>query len=281
MGTSASYAGGGGKPGKDLRRGISDWLDSLPSAPPPSPSDAAPAPASGDGAPSPSTAPELQPEVVLPVIGLFRRRSRGHSDGPGGGGGGVGLERGRGGSGGRTRAGGAQRSVARSAASAGRAAAAAYAYRTGDVETLRVLGLDYDALRATGDSIEIAQRIVEVACDSSDGTIEDDERRHVAAAIALWVLEENESGAPPEPDEIARHTLVEILFEAMATESAALYRDGKRATWATREGERQMREAAEALAQRASLSASGATAAEFEQAIEHGIETLRSIWGDS
>lgn len=113
----------------------------------------------------------------------------------------------------RTRGGGAQRSAARSAGSAGRAAAAAYAYRTGDADTLRELGLDYDALRASGDPIEIAQRIVDAACESSsDGTIEDDERRQVAANVALWVLEENEAGAPPEPDEIARHALAEILF---------------------------------------------------------------------
>lgn len=278
MGTSGSYSGGGGKPGSELRDGISDWLDSLPTAPPLPPSDGPPTPpTSEDATPSASTTQALQPEAVFPVVGLFRSRGAGRSDGPGGGGGGVDRGSSTGG-----RGGGAQRSVVRSAGSAGRAAAAAYAYRTGDTEALRQLGLDYEGLRATGDSIEITRRIVEAACESlSDGTIEDDERRHVAAAVALWVLEENESGAPPEPDEIARYTLAEILFEAMATESAALVRDGKRPAWATREGERQMREAAEALAQRAGLSTSGATATEFEQAIEQGIDTLKTIWGDS
>lgn len=285
MGTSGSYSGGGGKPGKDLRRGVSDWLDSLPASAPSSPSepvvppgtDGQPTPSAGDAGPSSGPHP-LRPEVALPVIGLFRPRSGGRTDGPGGGGGGGG----RGGAGGgQTRSGGAQRSIAQSAASAGRAAAAAYAYRTGDTETLRALGLDYDSLRATGDTIEITQRIVEVACESSDGTIEGDERRLVAAAVALWVLEENQAGAPPEPDEIARHTLAEILFEAISTETAALLRDGKRTTWATREGERQMRQVAEALAQRANLSTNGATAAEFERAIEQGLEALRSIRGDS
>jgi hypothetical protein len=280
MGTSGSYSGGGGKPGSDLREGISDWLNSLPSIQP-APNSEPITSSPGEAAPAPSSPPELQPETVLPVVGLFRRRSRGRSDGPSGRTGGVATPhgataRGRGG-GGR---GGAQRSAGRSASTAGRAGAAAYAYRTGDADTLRELGLDYDALRASGDSIEITQRIVEAACESfSDGTIEDDERRHVAAAVALWVLEENEAGAPPEPDEIARHTLAEILFEAMATESAALLRDGKRALWATREGERQMREAAEALAERANLSTSGATPSEFVRAIEQGIDTLHSIWG--
>ncbi len=67
----------------------------------------------------------------------------------------------------------------------------------------------------------------------------------------------------------------------MSGESAALLRDGKRPMSATREGQRQMRQAAEALAQTANLSAAGATPAEFETAIEQGIETLRSIWGGS
>jgi hypothetical protein len=130
--------------------------------------------------------------------------------------------------------------------------------------------------------MEIARQIVAVACESSsDGTIEDDERRHVAAAVALWVLEESEAGAPPEPDEIARYALARVLFEAMASESAAMLRDGKQPARATREGERQLREAAEALAQTASLSPDGATAGELERAIEQGIETLRSIWGES
>lgn len=283
MGTSGSYSGGGGKPGKDLRHGISDWLDSLPSSPlpatpestTPSSSDETAAPAGEDGSSAPNATPQLRPEVLLPVIGLFKPRRGGHSDGPGGGGGGGDLERGRGG-------GGAQRSAVRSVASAGRAAAAAYAYRTGDTASLRVLGLDYEDLRASGDSIEITRRIVDAACESfSDGTIEDDERRHVAAAVALWVLEENESGAPPELDEIARYALAEILFEAMSSEGAAMLRDGKQPAWATREGERQMREAAEALAQQANLSAEGATVTELEQAIENGMETLRAIWMES
>lgn len=282
MGTSDSYSGGGGKPARDINDSISDWLDSLPSAPPSAPSepgDASPP----EGVPSGtgddvSPVPELKPEVLLPVIGLFRRRSGGRSDGPSGAGG-LGLERAQG-SGGR-RGGGAQRSAARSAGSAGRAAAAAYAYRTGDADALQELGLDYDTLRATGDSIEIAHLIVEAACDSSDGTIDTEERRTVAAAVALWVLEENEAGAPPEPDEIARFTLAEILFEAMSAESAAKIRDGKRPAWASAEGQRQIRRAAETLAQRAELSATGATAAELERAIEQGLETLRAIWSDS
>lgn len=283
MGTSGSYTGGGGKPGKDLRDGIADWADTLPSSPPPETAPPAPANdgATPDGAPGASPAPSLGPEALLPVIGLFATRPRGRSDGPGGGGGRISGGEGSGGSGGGRR-GGAQRSAALSATTAGRAAGAAYAYRTGDAATLSELGLDYDELRASGDSITISQRIVQVACGaSSDGTIEDDERREVAARVTLWVLEENETGAPPNPDEIARYALAEILFEAMAVEGGALLRDGKRPAWVTREGERQMRETANVLAQQANLSPQGASIAELERALEDGLETLRAIWAEA
>jgi hypothetical protein len=278
MGTSGSYTGGGGKPGKDLRNEIASWADSLPSGPP---SDkTAPVTPTQDGSP-PSASPSLQlgPKSLLPVIGLFASRSRGRSDGPGSGGGGS-REGGAGST--NNRGGGAQRSAALSAATAGRAAGAAYAYRTGDSTALSELGLDYDELRASGDSITISQRIVQVACGaSSDGTIEDDERREVAAKVTLWVLEENETGAPPGPDEISRYALAEILFEAMAVEGAALLHDGRRPAWVTREGQRQMRETAEVLAQQAKLSPQGASVAELARAIEDGLETLRTIWTES
>lgn len=283
MGTSGSYTGGGGKPGKDLRDGIADWADTLPASPPPDmappePANDGPRP---DGAPGTSPSPNLGPEALLPVIGLFGSRPHGRSDDPGAGGGGISRGDGGGGSAGGKR-GGAQRSAALSAATAGRAAGAAYAYRTGDAATLSELGLDYDELRASGDSITVSQRIVQVACGaSSDGTIEDDERREVAARVTLWVLEENENGAPPDPDEIAHYALAEILFEAMAVEGAALLRDGKRPAWVTREGERQMRATANVLAQQADLSPQGASIAELERAIEDGLETLRTIWTEA
>jgi hypothetical protein len=279
VGTSGSYTGGGGPAGDSLRDAISDWADSLPTtqpsaaAPPPPPDGTA---REGNGA---SALPHLRPNALLPVIGLFAAaRPSGHSDGPGGGAGGASGTGQRSGSG---RAGGAQRSAALSAASAGRAAGAAYAYGAGDAVALRTLGLDYDELAADGDSISIAQRIVQFACGaSSDGTIEDEERREVAATVALWVLEESEDGLPPGPEEIARFALAEFLFHTMVVESAALLNDDKRPAWATLEGERQMRQAADVLAQQANLSPQRPTADEFERALEEGLETLRAIWAE-
>lgn len=281
MGTSGSYSGGGGAAGESLRDAVSDWVDSLPASEPEAPAPTAPEPSDGTqpdtSEPQASELPQLRPLDLLPVIGLFAPRPRGGGDGPGGAGGiGAGAESSGGG-----RRGGAQRSAALSAASASRAAGAAYAYGTGDAGALQALGLDYAQLRADGDPISISQRIVEVACGaSSDGTIEDEERREVAATVALWVIDESERGAPPDPDEIARFTLAEILFHAMLVESAALLNEGRRPTWATAAGERQMRQAAEVLAGQANLSPQGATAAQLEQATEEGLETLRAMWSE-
>src|SRR5690606_41176073 len=54
------------------------------------------------------------------------------------------------------------------------------------------LGLDYESLRTNDDPIDLTRRIVEAACGPlPDGTIEDEERRVVAAQVAEWVLEAN------------------------------------------------------------------------------------------
>ena len=279
MGTIGSYSGGGGRPGRDLRQGVDEWLDDLPEAPPSEPPTDRP---EDDGAPGdqPQQLPNIPAETILNVLPMFRPRSGGGGDGPGG----VGAASGSGGSQRPSSAsgggGGAQRSAARSASSAGRAAAGAYAFRTGDTATLEALGLDYAELSSSGDAIEVTQKIVEAACgQASDGTIEDEERRKVAAEVAEWVLEENAGGVPPNPEEIVRETIARIIFEAATTEAAQQLRAGKRPAWATREGERQIRECAEVLARRAELTATGPTVEEFEKAIEQGIETLRELWG--
>jgi hypothetical protein len=269
MGTKGSYSGGGGDAGRDLRDDISDWLDAPP-APPPSPPDG------DDNTGEPDGDRPLPPEKLLPSIGLFRPRSgAGGGDGPGGMGGGSASTTASGGGTG----GGAQRSSARSASTAGRAAAAAYAYRTGDQTALEELGLDYASLRTSDDPIEVTRQIVAAACGPlPEGTIEDDERRIVAAEIAQWVLEQNADGAPPDPVEITREAIALIIFEAVTTETAAALRESGRPSRDLRDAERQIRESAAALAERADLSQNGPTPSEFERAIEQGIETLRAIW---
>jgi hypothetical protein len=223
----------------------------------------------------------MPPAFLLPTIGLFRPRPSGGGDGPGGigGGGRGGAGAGGGGGGG---GGGVQRSTARSSARAGRAAAAAYAYRTGDTAVLEELGLDYERLRASDDPIDVTRQIVSAVCGPlPDGTFEDEEERRVAAEVAQWVLEADEGGAPPDPTEIVREAIATIIFEAATTETAAALRDADRPVAMTLETERQMRNAARVLAQRAELSETGPLPAELERAIENGIETLRAIWKDT
>ena len=194
MGTKNSYTGGGGKPGKDLRQNLEEWLDSLPDLGPPR-----------GGGPPPDTPPDvppMRPEQLLPALGLFQPRMSGGGEGPGSAGGAAGG--GGTGTGGGTR-GGAQRTVAGSSRTAGRAAAAAYALRTGNAQLLQELGLDYDSLRSNPDVTDVARQIMAAACGPlPDGTIEEEEQRVVAAQVAQYVLEANPDGAPPAPEDIVR-----------------------------------------------------------------------------
>jgi hypothetical protein len=281
MGTSNSYSGGGGAAGNKLREEIDEWLDSLPDNPPPDQGDG-----DGDDGDQPDNAddrPKLPPESllnVLPLLRPFAGGGGGGADGPGGGGGAGGGGGGAAGGGGTT--GGAQRSARASASVAGRAAAAAYALRVGDAETLDRMGLDLASLRANDDPIDVARQIVNAACESalSDGTIEDDERRYVASEVTNWVLEENEGGAPPTPEEIVQKSIAVIISEAAQNETVEMIRRGERPEWASLEAERQLREAAEVLARRVEVSPEGMTDQDFARAVEDGIETLRRIRGD-
>ncbi len=243
MGMKDSYAGGGGKPGKDLRQNLEEWLDGLPDLGP-QPDAEPPLDTQPD---VPPDVPPLRPQQLLPALGLFRPRTGGHRDGPGGGGagsGGGGL-----GTGGGAR-GGAQRSI------------------------------DYDSLRSNSDVADVARQIMVAACGPlPDGTIEEDEQRVVAAQVAQFVLEANTDDGPPAPEEIVRETIACIIFEAVSNETAAMLHNGERPAWATAGAERLMRETAQALALRVHLSPDGPTPTEFSEAIARGIETMREIWG--
>ena len=87
MGTSGAYTGAGGKAGKAVGEGLSDWIDSLPGSP--DDGDSTPN-LDGTGAGEKPVTP-LPPKVVSGLMGLLRPRSPsgGSSDGPGAGGGGI------------------------------------------------------------------------------------------------------------------------------------------------------------------------------------------------
>lgn len=250
MGTSGAYSGSGGRDGKRAREVMREHLDNL---------------AGGSG--TDKDRPSLDPQLMQSILKLLRPRTKGSSDGPGGGGGGgAGAGSGP----------GPQRSAAASAHTAGRAAAAAYAYRTGDAATLHRLGLDYDELRGLGDDGEVARRIVIMACDMADSTIPDHEQRMVTADIAEWILEHEEMGGRlPTPDEIVRQTIAAIITSITLVENGDLINRHGMADVA----ESDVRDAAEALANQADLSVTGASENEISRAIEDGIDTIRTILG--
>jgi hypothetical protein len=261
MGTSGAYSGSGGSDGKAIRDAIGDYLEGI----------AAPT----DQTPLGTNGQRLDPEAVRRILTLLRSAPTRASGGGGpGGGGGSGSQVGT--STGRSRTGGGpQRSMARSARTAGRAGTAAYAYRTGDAETLQRLGLDYDELRGLGDQFEVLRRIVDMACGTSDSTIEDHEQRLVAAEVAEWVLDLEGSDYIPTPEEIVRQTIALIIAQTLLSETGNLINCTDNAIMA----EQEIRDVAEALANQAQLSVDGATEDEITRAIESGIETLRSIRG--
>jgi hypothetical protein len=125
----------------------------------------------------------------------------------------------------------------------------------------------------------VSRRVVSAVCGPlPDGTIEDEEQRYVVSGIVQWVLEALAAGQGPTPDEIVREAIGRIIFEAVATETAAQLNQEQVPLWATAEAERQFRDTADALARQAQLSASGATPADLVAAIEQGMEALRTIW---
>ncbi len=280
MGTSGAYGGAGGKAGRDVAAGADEWIESLTGG------DAGESAGVGTDGPlgnsDDSAVVELPPQLVSGALSQLRPRvSSGGGSGVGGMSGGGGRVRGSdGSSGGGRRSGGLRRSTTRAAGTAGRAAAAAYAYATGDRAGLAALGLDFDSLRALGDPIEVTRRIVEAACGPlANGTLEDHEERYVAASVAEWVLEQAESGSPPTPEEIARHSIAAVVAEVLATEMNEALNERPDEIAAVAEAE--LFEAAEILANKVELSVNGATEADLSRAIEEGIETLKQIYGVS
>ena len=176
---------------------------------------------------------------------------------------------------------GVQRSAFGFARAAGRAAAGAYAYGNSNHEVLAELGLNYEELSALGDDLwEVTRRIVEAACGAvSDSTIGHEEQRLVAARVADWVLQEQQAGAAPQPDEIVRKAIAFIMFEVIVTEAGEAMNSTDQPDWVGNFVEHELQDSADAQAQRAMLSGDKVTSAEFARAIEDGIASLRRIYG--
>ena len=166
-----------------------------------------------------------------------------------------------------------------SARSAGRGAAAAYAYRTGDAQALRDLGLDYDALRANPNVFDVVHQIAQKACeDLPPGTIDTAEQMEVVGRLAEWLVESDIAGAQVSLGQIAEAAVALILAEAYLVETSSTL-NTKGMTGAQRaELEDGVRQAAEELAAHANLTPAGPSPDEFTRAIEDGLEYLRAIY---
>jgi len=256
MGTSGAWGGSGSAAAKGLRDNIAPLGDG------------------GAGvvrAPSPG----IDPADLRDAVRLLDGRTSTQSSGPSSSRVAAGSARRRsrtGGSSGGT--GGAKRSTSRSATAAGRSIAGAVAYRTGDRGALERLGLDFDELSSLNDSFEVLRRIVDMACGQPDSTIEDHERRLMAADI---VDKLDVSGSLP--TEVSAETIVMLAVAAMISE-LVLSECGDVATFSSGETtEQDIRDTAEGLAARVTYSVTGVTEDDFATAIENGVNELRGILG--
>jgi hypothetical protein len=261
MGTSSSYSGSGGKPGKDLRTELDAWLGDVESQQP------APTGQKPDLPELPISA--LTPALFIPAVG------RGSRGGGGGGTGGGGTAGGGAGGGGGGRASG--RTIAGYASAAGRAAAAARALREADRETLEELGLDFDRLTALPNRFEMVRDIVEVICEAqTESSIDAEEQRAIAAQVANWVLDPDINAETPPSEDVAREAIALIATQVYLTEATAQV-DQHSVTVDRAKFEGRVAETAKSLASTAKLSKTGASAGDISKAIRRAISGLRKI----
>lgn len=126
----------------------------------------------------------------------------------------------------------------------------------------------------------MTRQIVGAVCGPrASSTLEDAEERYVAAVVAEYVLTQSADGSPPDLDDVARYAIATIITEVLSSELGAALNERPDEVVAVAESE--LRDAANALASQATLTATGPTEDELSTAIESGIETLRVIYGGS
>lgn len=265
MGTSSSYTGSGGKPGRDLRNELEAWLDEVEESPP----------ADGNAKPElpPLPVSALVPALFVPAVG---RRSSGGGGGDGtvsGGGGGGASGRGTKGGGGRS----STRTIRGYASAAGQAAAAARAFREGDRGALAELGLDFDRLSAMPNRFEMVRDIVDVVCAAqSESSIGAEEQREIAAHVADWVLDPTINADTPGVEDVAREAIALITAQVYLTEANAQV-DRHGSTVERSDFEARVIESATALAATAEISVQSSAAKDISKAIRKTISTLRKV----
>lgn len=250
MGTSGAYKGSGGKDAKALRDAVADYVD-LDSS-------------------TPAAATSLDAAALRRVINLIRPRTQG-----GQGGDGPGVEAAERGAAPKAPAGAAVPGARRRHPRAPRGAP--QQQRT---PTPPVTRPPWSASVWTTTSCA-AWAMTSRCCAASstaparqpDSTIEDHEQRLVAAEVAEWVLAQEREGTELTPEQIVRQAIATIISVTLLVETGELINTSNHADLV----EREIRDAAEALAAQATLSAEGASEAELSQAVESGLETIRGI----
>ena len=255
MGTSGAWGGSGSAAAKSLRDTFAHQGDSGGSASAP---------------PSGIAADDLRDAVRL-LDGRTSTKSSGPASGSRVAAGSARRGTRGGGSGG---GGGAQRSSSRTARSAGRAIAGAIAYRVGDRNTLNRLGLDLDELARLGDPFEVIRRIVDMACGSSESTIEDHERRLMAADVGERLVMDLDLDAGIPTQEIAGFALSAIISELILSECDDILLNSSGTV-----SEQDVRDAAAEIVGQGDFSPTGLSESDFSSAIESGLDRLRGILG--
>lgn len=173
---------------------------------------------------------------------------------------------------------GSGRRISELAVIAGRAAAAAYAYKTGDARTLQRLQISLGAELDAEDEFELLRQIVDMTCGFPDSTIEEHERRLVAADVAEWVLSQDcANGHAPAPAEIARYAITVIARIVLATECGDVVSSHPMAET----GESVLAEVAALLAERARLYVPTAHEDDLIEGIDIGLLILGGAFAEA
>jgi hypothetical protein len=274
MGTANSFTGSGGSwngAGDDL----TDWLDSLPEAPPPDDQDRerpdVPQPGDDDVQPDRPRDDPIPPGLapVLRQVARALRAGSGGSDGPGGAG--AGRSAGGGGNGST----GGRRSGAVAGRVGGRAAAGVTAFRAGDIDGLRDLGLDPDELDRLPSDYAKAARIAEAAADGAPTSIQDEELRKAAAATAIWGLQQP---TPPAPDDLVRRFVEEYLYRVITVELGVRLRDGSADGASSLPAEQTLRSTIRGMTRNLPATAAGSSHVDLGRVIESTYERVLDIW---
>lgn len=113
-----------------------------------------------------------------------------------------------------------------------------------------------------------------MACGSSESTIEDHERRLMAAEVGERLVMNMDADVGVPPAVIAEFAVAAIIAEVILSECAATILDP-----ASGVTEQDVRDAAESIASRVDFSVTGVSEDDFSIAIEAGLDTLRGILG--